>query len=123
MSSRAVREWRHPRLSPLSPFDMAPLRNIEVGHTRQKTGEPDSQILGDTSERPSIETLSRGYTLDTAYQLRMESDVGSLEVGKQADLVILDRDIFAVPAHDIHQVRAETTMLAGKVIHGDLPAN
>lgn len=106
-----------------SPFDMAPLPNIEVGHTRQQIGEPDSRILGDPSERLSIETLIRGYTLDAAYQLRMEDEVGSLEIGKQADLVILDKDIFAVPAHEIHRIRVETTILAGKVIHGGLPAN
>jgi predicted amidohydrolase YtcJ len=106
-----------------SPFDMAPLRNIEVGHTRQAIGKPDSQILGDPSERLSIETLIRGYTLDAAYQLRMEAEVGSLEVGKQADLVILDRDIFAIPAHEIHQIRIEATMLAGAVIFGEIPAN
>ncbi|MEZ5501616.1 MAG: amidohydrolase [Halioglobus sp.] len=106
-----------------SPFDMAPLRNIEVGHTRQPIGEPDARILGDPGERLSIETLVRGYTLDAAYQLRMENQVGSLEVGKQADLVILDKDIFAVPAHEIHQIRVETTMLAGEVIFGGIPAN
>lgn len=106
-----------------SPFDMAPLRNIEVGHTRQPIGEPDARILGDPSERLSIEELIRGYTLDAAYQLRMEDQIGSLEVGKQADLVILDKDIFAVPAHEIHQIRIETTMLAGEVIFGEIPAN
>jgi predicted amidohydrolase YtcJ len=106
-----------------SPFDMAPLRNIQVGHTRQAIGAPDSKILGDPSERLSIETLIRGYTLDAAYQLRMEDEIGSLEEGKQADLVILDKDIFAVPADQIHQIRVETTMLAGKIIFGVIPAD
>jgi predicted amidohydrolase YtcJ len=106
-----------------SPFDMAPLRNIEVGHTRQPVGEPDARILGDPSQRLSIETLIRGYTLDAAYQLRMEEETGSLEVGKQADLIILDKDIFNVPAHEIHQIRVETTMLAGEVIFGEIPVN
>lgn len=106
-----------------SPFDMAPLRNIEVGHTRQPLGQPDARILGDPNQRLSIATLIRGYTLDAAYQLRMEEDIGSLQVGKQADLIILDKNIFTVPAHEIHQIRIETTMLAGEVIFGEIPSD
>lgn len=106
-----------------SPFDMAPLRNIEVGHTRQPIGEPGARILGDPSERLSIETLIRGYTLEAAYQLRMEDEIGSLEVGKKADLVILDKDIFSVDAYEIHRIRVEATILAGEVIFGEAPAN
>jgi predicted amidohydrolase YtcJ len=106
-----------------SPLDLAPLRNIEVGHTRQAIGDPDSPVLGDPGERLSIETLIRGYTLDAAYQLRMEDEIGSLKEGKKADLVILDSDIFSVPADEIHRIGIVTTMLAGAVVFGEIPAS
>lgn len=102
-------------------FDMAPLRNIEVGHTRQPLGQPSSPILGDVSERLSLETMIRGYTLDAAYQLRMEQEVGSIEVGKQADMVLLSNNIFEVPAHEIHLTQVVMTMLGGEIIYGALP--
>lgn len=104
-----------------SIFDMAPLRNIEVGHTRQPLGQPNSPILGDPSERLSLETMIRGYTLDAAYQLRMEEEVGSIEEGKQADLILLNKNIFEVPAHEIHLTEVVMTMLGGEIVHGDLP--
>jgi predicted amidohydrolase YtcJ len=43
---------------------------------------------------------------------------GSLEVGKQADLVVLGRSPFEVPAHEIHAIEVRCTMLAGRVTHG-----
>ena len=41
-------------------------------------------------------TRVRGFTIDAAYQLRMEDEIGSIEVGKKADLIVLDQNIFEV---------------------------
>ncbi|MBB6340096.1 putative amidohydrolase YtcJ [Pseudomonas fluvialis] len=63
---------------------------------------------------PSLEAAVRAYTLDAAYTLRQEQDTGSLEVGKQADLVLLDRDIFKLPVNQIGQAKVLWTLLGGE---------
>ncbi|PAV47611.1 hypothetical protein CK486_11090 [Pseudomonas sp. HAR-UPW-AIA-41] len=63
---------------------------------------------------PSLEAAVRAYTLDAAYTLRQEQDTGSLEPGKQADLVVLDRDIFKLPVNQISQAKVLWTLLGGE---------
>ncbi len=95
---------------------MSPVIHIEIGHTRQNPGQPDAPIQPRESERLDIDTLIRGYTIDAAFQLHMEDQIGSLEVGKKADLVVLDRDLFEVDAYDIHQTKVLMTVFDGKVV-------
>ena len=73
---------------------LSPVMQMEIGHTRQEAGEPDAPIQPLESERLDIDTLIRGFTIDAAYQLHMEDEIGSLEVGKKADLVVLNRNLF-----------------------------
>ena len=71
--------------------------------------------------RVSVEAMVRGYTVDAAYQLHMEDEIGSLEVGKRADLVVLGGNIFEVPLHEIHAARVLVTMVDGELVHGAWP--
>lgn len=64
----------------------------------------------------------RIFTRDNAWFLRMEDRIGSLEPGKLADLVVLDRDYFTVPEAQIPQIRAVATMVGGRVVHGSFTA-
>ena len=100
---------------------MSPLWNIEAGATRQAIGDPSAPILGGVGARTSVEDMVRGYTLDAAHQLHMEDQVGSLEVGKRADLVVLAGNIFELPLHEIHQTGVDATMVDGEVVSGSLP--
>ena len=61
--------------------------------------------------------MIRGYTLDAAYQLHMEDQIGSIEVGKKADLVVLDQDIFAIDVYAIHKTRVLLTVMDGEIVH------
>jgi predicted amidohydrolase YtcJ len=47
----------------------------------------------------------------------MEDKIGSIEPGKLADLVVLDRDFFAVPDEEIKKVRSVLTLVGGKVVY------
>lgn len=96
---------------------LSPVVQIEIGHTRQYPGQPDSPVGPLESERLDIDTLIRGFTIDGAYQLRMEDQIGSLEVGKKADLVVLDQNLFDVDAYAIHQTEVVMTMLGGDVVY------
>ena len=46
-----------------------------------------------------------------------EDDLGSIDVGNHADLVVLDRDYFTVPDEDIRRIRSVLTVVGGKVVH------
>ncbi|MEE4164003.1 MAG: amidohydrolase [Woeseiaceae bacterium] len=96
---------------------MSPVVQIEIGHTRQLAGQPDARVQPRESERLDIETLVRGFTLDAAYQLRMEDEIGSIETGKYADLVMLDQDIFEVDPYTIHETGVVMTMLGGEIVY------
>ena len=48
-----------------------------------------------------------------------ENDLGSIEVGNHADLVVLDRDFFTVPDEDIRRIKSVLTVVGGKVSHND----
>jgi len=96
---------------------MSPIYQMEIGHTRQFAGEPDSPIQPPETERADIDSLIRGYTLDAAYQLHMEGEIGSLEVGKKADLVVLDRNLFETDAYEIHKIDVVLTIVDGNIVY------
>jgi predicted amidohydrolase YtcJ len=58
----------------------------------------------------------RCFTLDAAWAGHQEKDLGTLEKGKWADFVVVDRDLFAIPAKDIHAVKVEQTWVAGRPV-------
>ena len=72
-------------------------------------------------ERLSLEQLLEGYTANGAYQLRQESALGSIEVGKLADLVVLENNLFDVDRHEIWQTKPSAVLMEGKVVQGALP--
>jgi len=59
----------------------------------------------------------RLFTRNNSWFLRMEDRIGTIEPGKLADLVVLDRDYFAVPDVEIKQIRSMLTMVGGKIVH------
>ena len=60
------------------------------------------------------EEAIRFYTIDSAYVIRMERDKGSLEPGKLADFILLDRDILRCPIEEIREIKVLETWLGGK---------
>ena len=62
----------------------------------------------------------RLFTRGNSWFLRMEEKIGSLEAGKLADLVVLDRDYFTVPDVQIKQIKSLMTIVDGKIVHGSL---
>jgi predicted amidohydrolase YtcJ len=59
----------------------------------------------------------RLFTVGNSWFLRMEDRIGSIERGKLADLVVLDRDYFKVPDADIRKIRSLLTVVGGAVVH------
>jgi predicted amidohydrolase YtcJ len=97
----------------------SPFFGMQIGHNRQEVGAaPDSEIVAPVGERLERADIIEGYTKAGAYQMRAEDDLGTLEVGKIADLVVLNRDPFEVDRHEIHTVAPTAVMLAGKWVQG-----
>ncbi|PHV04248.1 hypothetical protein CSQ96_27070 [Janthinobacterium sp. BJB412] len=57
--------------------------------------------------------------INAVHTLRQEARTGSLEVGKLADLIVLDRNFCAIPAEDIANIKVLQTMVGGKVVYRD----
>ncbi|KAG7087462.1 hypothetical protein E1B28_013428 [Marasmius oreades] len=72
------------------------------------------------SERLTRTQALKGMTLDAAYASFMENEIGSLEPGKKADFVVLDKDIMTVPVDEILSIRVVATVIDGEVVHGNL---
>jgi predicted amidohydrolase YtcJ len=59
----------------------------------------------------------RAFTLDAAYAQHQEQAIGSLEPGKWADFILIDRDLFEVPPADIWKVKVEQTWVGGRRVY------
>ncbi|MGB7360239.1 MAG: amidohydrolase [Mycobacterium sp.] len=94
-----------------------PLDSIQIGVTRQLIGQPEAAVLSPADQRLSVEEAVHANTLGAAYQIRLDAQVGSVEVGKLADLIVLDKNIFDVDPHDIHSATVTLTMMNGKIVH------
>jgi predicted amidohydrolase YtcJ len=67
-------------------------------------------------QKISVAETVRAYTLGSAYAEFQEAVKGSIEVGKLADLVILEADIFEIPPMEIRDVKVDMTIVGGKVV-------
>jgi len=108
----------------LLPTYLNPYFGMQVGHTRQYPSEwreEDEEIRPPENEQLSIEQLIAGYTQNGAYQLRMENEIGSIETGKLADLVVLNDNLFDIDRYEIWKVKPAAVLMEGAIIQGSLP--
>ena len=88
---------------------------IETLVTRQApggVGEPVSP-----KERISVAEAVNLFTREGARQLGIDSKTGSLEQGKSADFIVIDQNIFEIPAGNIHKTKVKYTIIAGKEVY------
>ena len=95
---------------------LSPLAGIHAAVTRQRAdGTPEGGWYPE--QRLTVAEAVRAYTLGAAYASGEESSKGSITMGKLADLVVLSRDIFAIPLEEILETKVVATVLDGKVVY------
>jgi hypothetical protein len=67
-----------------------------------------------------VDQAVHAYTMGAAYAAGRESELGSVSVGKRADLTVLDGDIFSMDPHEIRNVKVAATILGGTVEYSAL---
>ncbi len=95
--------------------DNNPFLEVYRGVTRlHNDGEPKGGW--NPKERLSLYEVLRSYTYGSAYGVRREQELGSLEAGKFADIVVLDRDLFQVTMDEVKETKVVLTIMDGKVV-------
>ncbi len=84
--------------------------------TRTNPDTPEKGEHGD-NQRLTIEETLRVFTINGAYAVMAEDRIGSIEVGKQADMIILDRNLLEIEPAEIRDTQVLTTILAGDVVY------
>jgi predicted amidohydrolase YtcJ len=96
-----------------------PLEEIQVAVTRMgPAGETRTPFL--PAERINLPEALAAFTINAAFTNRLEKTTGSLETGKSADLIVLDRNLFAISPTEIAQAHVLVTLLDGREVHGKL---
>ena len=94
-----------------------PLVGIMLGVLRCIPGDPDpNEILG-PKERMNLPDMIASFTINGAYANFLENETGSIEAGKKADLVVLERNLFDIPTEEIGDVKVLMTMFEGKAVY------
>ena len=93
-----------------------PIEGIYAAVTRRTLdgNNPDGWV---PAEKITVEDALRAYTINGAYAMFSESDRGTLEVGKLADLVLIDRDLTRIPTPEIRDARVVATVVGGRLVY------
>lgn len=95
-----------------------PYHQIETAVLRKDSEDKDAEVLL-PGERISLEAAIAAFTINAAFVNHQEDSTGSIEVGKFADLVVLDQDLFEIDPHDISETQTLLTLFEGQAVHGD----
>lgn len=98
-----------------SVSSMDPLLGIETAITRQDPISNEGAPLGE-SQRLDLATMIAAYTINVAWAMGRDAETGSIEVGKKADLVVLDKNLFELSPYEISDAKVTRTIFAGETV-------
>ena len=81
------------------------------------TGLNARKVLINPGQQITRQEALELYTRSNGWFVREENSLGSIEVGKNADLVVLDRDYFSVPNDELKRIRSVMTIVGGNIVH------
>ena len=111
-------DWYVSQMDPLASITAA-ITGKAVPDYRNEPYDPAGQPVM-PGKKPSLETMIAAYTINGAYASHMEDFTGSIEVGKRADLIVLEENLFEISVDQIYGTRVLMTMLDGEVVYGTL---
>jgi len=100
-----------------------PLEAIQYGITRSEFNTTDATEILWPEERVTLYQMIRSFTINGAYANFLEEETGSIEVGKSADLIVLDRNLFDIPVTEIHNAKVLMTLFEGEEVFVDSTFN
>lgn len=111
-----------------TPNVLSPFLGMQLGHHRRFPDEWLAERRSDSSLPPESEKLGldlmlKGYTINGAYPFRLEDQIGSIESGKLADLVVLEESLFDMNPAEIYKIKPLAVMMEGAFIRGEVPTN
>ena len=80
------------------------------------TGAYGSHPYG-TEQCGDVRAALRSYAIWNARQLFLEDKIGSIEVGKYADIAVWDKDLYSIPTDEIKDLECQMTLFEGKIVH------
>lgn len=89
-----------------------------MGIMRSVDGNTIEDILW-PEERSNLKDMIQSFTYNGAYANFLEGETGSIEVGKQADIVVLDQNLYDIPPTEIAKIKVLLTLVAGKEVFID----
>ena len=96
-----------------------PFVGIQMAVTRQEFDlGPDANVFGPESARVTREQAIAAYTINGARQLGRESEIGSIEVGMQADFLVLPESLLTRETYSIAQLKPDAVFLNGTAVAG-----
>ena len=98
-----------------------PFEQIEVAVRRADPALDDGTVFV-AEQRIDLPEALAAFTIDAAFTNGMEHDAGSLETGKYADLVVLDRNLFTIDVREISEAKSLLTLFEGRPVHGGFDA-
>ena len=112
-------DWSVSTPNPFAEMYIAIERRAAPGH--EELGERVGEVFL-PEERIDRPTAIHAFTMGSAYVNHLDGLTGSIEVGKAADLIVADRDVFACSLEEFHDTAIELTLVAGERVHaaGDL---
>ena len=96
--------------------EISPLFQIQAAVTGRVPGSTTT-VMPPANRLPSLEQMIHGYTLAGARQMRMADRIGSIEVGKLADLIVVEKNLFEIPPSEISTTKVNLTMMNGKITY------
>ena len=96
--------------------NMWPWFGMEASVTRGYPGKPEVLAMG-PDQALTLEETIRIHTINGAWTLRLDDVTGSIEVGKSADMIVLNHNLFDIPPTDIHNTEVQQTVFKGNVVY------
>lgn len=120
VTAGALDEENSKVLSPLNAIECAVIRNlydfIPSGYP-ERVDFNDERYRLNPNERISLLEAIKMFTINAAYILGKENEIGSLEIGKKADFIVLDNNIFITEPLDIHDINIVKTYFNGELVY------